>query len=168
VHIEYQRIATGVVIALAILLAGCTEVAKLSPSADAQNEADIAAIHALFEHYDRALNDGAAEDWMSLLTNDVIHMGPDRPALVGKEMVWEHVRPLFETLDIDHLVTVNELRLADDWAYVRATYTFRGTPKNGGKVTDDLGKAVYLLVRQPDNSWKVASDCYNTDHPTEY
>lgn len=162
------RSSCTAVIVVAVFFAACSESVNSSQGLDARGESDVAAIHALFTHYDQTLKEGKLEEFMSLLTDDVIMIGPDRPPLVGKEMVWQHVRPLFETLEIDHRVGVEELRLAGDWAYVRATYWFRGEAKDGREVTEDLGNAVYLVERQPDNSWRVAGDCYNTSHPTSY
>ena len=165
---SYPWKAVIVGVAAAAWLLCCTQDTTQSPSAGAQGEADIASIHAFFEQYDRIFRTGAGEGFMSLMSNNVILMAPDRPAMVGKDAVWEGVRFLFENLDMDHAVTVDEVRVSDDWAYVRATYHFRGTPKTGGRTTEHLGKAAYLLERQPDKSWRIARDCYNTDHPTDY
>lgn len=129
-------------------------------------EAEIAAIRRLFERYDSTATAGQAEQWMSLLSDDVIWMVPNQAALVGKDAVWGRVRSFF-SLNLVHVGTVDEIRVAGDWAYVRGAYTVRVTPKAEGDTTEELGKIVYILGRQADNSWRITRAIWNANHPTK-
>jgi len=160
----FQRIAI-VVVSMGALLLGCMEGAGESPSASVQNEADIAVIHAFFDRYGRTWTDGLGEEYMSLLSDDIIAMVPGAPAIVGKKAVGAGMGPVFEHNKLDFVVTVEEVRVSGDWAFVRTAIIFRGTPKDGGEAFEGIGKAVYLLERQPNDSWRIARDIYNWDHP---
>jgi len=163
---EFQRIAT-VLVGMAALLLGCKEDARPSPSTGEQNEADIAAIHAFFDQYARTWTDGLGEEYLSLLSDDIIAMVPEAPAIVGKDAIWRGMGQVFEHNKMDFVVSVQETRVADDWAYVRATFAFRGAPKSGEKAFEGIGKAIYILERQPDDSWKISRDIYNWDPPPD-
>ena len=149
------------------LLLGCREDAEHSPSAGTQNEADLTAIHAFFDQYARTWTDDLGEEYMSLLSDDIIAMVPSAPAIVGKEAIWKGMGPVFEHNKMDLVITVKEVRVADGWAFVRATFTFRGAPRTGEKAFEGTAKAVYILERQPDDSWKISRDIYNWDAPPE-
>lgn len=91
-------------------------------------------------------------------------MVPNQPALVGRDAVRGRVGPFFVDWNMDHVGTVDELRVAGDWAYVRGTYVFRVTPKAGGDTTEEVGKIVYILGRHADDSWKITRAIWNLNH----
>ena len=103
---DYRQIVSIAVVAVVAILLGCKEDAKHSPSAGVQNEADIAAIHALFDQYDRTWTDGLGEEYMSLLSDDIIAMVPGAPAIVGKKAVWEGMGRVFDHNKMDFVVSV--------------------------------------------------------------
>jgi len=49
----------------------------------------------------------------------------------------------------------------------RCTYTLTMTPKAGGETINAMpdGKALTLLERQSDGSWKIVYDCFNSNVP---
>lgn len=162
---RYQRILTSLGLLAVALLPACAEGTEHSPSAGPESETDIAVIRGLFQRYDSTATVGQAEEWMSLLSDDIIWMVPNQPALVGKDAVWGRVGPFFADLNMEHVGAVDEVRVAGDWAYVRGTYTFRVTPKAGGETTEEVGKIVYILGRQTDNSWRITRAIWNANHP---
>ncbi|MFQ6047447.1 MAG: YybH family protein [Gemmatimonadales bacterium] len=161
----YQRMVTSLALAVAALLSGCTQRPEPSRTTGRESEADSAAIRGLFERYDSTVTAGLGEEWMSLLWEDIIWMVPNQPSLEGKEAVWGRVGPFFADLDMDIVSTLDEVKVAGDWAYVRGTYTFRVTPKAGGETTEEVGKIVYILGRQADNSWRITRAIWNANHP---
>jgi len=38
-------------------------------------------------------------------------------------------------------------------------------PLEGGPVVQDRGKGLHVYRRQPDGSWKLAQDIWNSDNP---
>jgi ketosteroid isomerase-like protein len=120
------------------------------------DEADIAAIHDLFKRYDSSATAGQFKEWMSLFSDDIIWTRQDQPALAGKDAVWGDVEPLFTDLDNEHVSTLDEISVAGDMAFVRTTYTWRFTPKAGGKTDELNGMEEFVLSRQTDNSWLIS------------
>lgn len=129
------------------------------------SEEDVTAIQDLFQRFDDTANTGDAENWMTLLADDVLWMVPNQAMLVGKEAVRTRVQPFFEQLDMEHTNTVEEVEGAGEWAFARGTYTFRVTPKAGGETSEEIGKFIYILRRRSDGSWKMARAIWNLDLP---
>ena len=50
-----------------------------------------------------------------------------------------------------------------DWAWVRTSYTSRVTPVEGGEALEDVGKALVVLKRQSDGSWKASRYIWNSN-----
>lgn len=132
----------------------------------AQEEADIQAIHRFFEQWDEAANAGDDAANVLRVTDDIIWMEPNRPAIVGKDALLEDFQSSSEDHSWQDMKTVvEEIRLANDWAYVRSSYSATMVPKDGGDPSPRLGKIVDILERQSDGSWKMARDIYNSDLP---
>jgi uncharacterized protein (TIGR02246 family) len=145
----------------------CANGVERSPATDPQSKVDIAAIRGLFESFDSTATAGLAEEWMSLLSDDIIWMVPNQTSLVGKEAVWGRVGPFFSDLNMEHRSGVDEVRVAGDWAYVRGTYAFWVTPKAGGETTEEVGKFLYIVGRQADNGWRITRAIWNANRPAQ-
>ena len=62
-------------------------------------------------------------------------------------------------------ITNEEVHTAGDLAFARGTYKATLTPKQGsGRIPID-GKYMTILVRQPDGSWKIHRDIFNSNVP---
>jgi hypothetical protein len=59
-------------------------------------EADIAAIHALYDQYCDRANAGDLEGWLSLWLDNAIRMEPDAPTIFGKENIRTRFKIPFE------------------------------------------------------------------------
>lgn len=92
-------------------------------------------------------------------------MPPETPAQIGKEQIQERMKPLFDQLIVKIPITIKEVRIADDLAFSRGTYTLSTTPKAGGETTKRSGKYLTIFERQADGSWKIARDCFNYNAP---
>ena len=128
-------------------------------------EADIEAIKNLTEEYDATLKAGDLDRWMSLYTDDAVRMPPNIPALVGKDAIRNFYQPFFEQYAIDINETCEEVIVCGDWAFVRGTYTYTITPKMGGEPSRDSGKLVAFHKRQPDGSWMIYRNIWNSNLP---
>ena len=60
---------------------------------------------------------------------------------------------------------VEEVEVAGDWAWARASYSLRLVPASGGEPLTETGKYLAVFKRQPDGSWKTHRSCFNADHP---
>jgi ketosteroid isomerase-like protein len=93
-------------------------------------------------------------------------MLPGAPARIGVEAIREAMHSSFNDLDQEFdLVSIDESLVHGDLGLTRCTYSLRATPKAGGDSFDIMknGKALTLYSRQPDGSWKLVFDCFNSN-----
>jgi ketosteroid isomerase-like protein len=90
-------------------------------------------------------------------------MPPHHPAVHGRAAleVWmaSFLRVLRMTLnveDIDGRAVI---------AYVRGSYTLTLHPEGAPNPIDHVGKYLEIHKRQPDGSWLLAVDIFNSDNP---
>ena len=129
-------------------------------------EADIAAINELGNQYGLACNTGDIELYMSLWDDNGVQMPPDEPAVIGKEQIRARMGTLFNLFFMEMLsLTTEEVQVAGDWAFTRATYMLSLTPKAGGEPILVDGKDLNISKRQADGTWKIYIDCFNNNVP---
>lgn len=143
-----------------LLPAGC------SPREEADAEAVTAAVNEIWSQYSSSLNSGDIDAWLSLWTDDGIQMPPNSPPVVGKEKIRARNKAVLDQFTFDMGITNEEVRLAGDWAYARGTYAATLTPKQAGEVIFIDGKYMTILERQPDGSWKIHRDIFNSNVPS--
>ena len=128
--------------------------------------ADNDAIEGVLQRYGDLINLGDFESWLDLWDTDGRQMPPDVPARIGLDAIREAMRPAFTDTDMDfELVKIDESQVYGDVGLTRCTYSLRATPKGGGDTFDVMtdGKALTLYGRQPDGSWKIIFDCFNSN-----
>ncbi len=92
-------------------------------------------------------------------------MPPDNPAVVGKENIKAGSQSSFDLYNLKMTINTEEVRVAGNWAFARANYTYTMTPKEEGKIINGNGKYLSILEKQTDGSWKFARDCFNNNAP---
>ena len=93
-------------------------------------------------------------------------MPPGAPVVEGREAILEYARPFFEGYTIDQRYEVEEIKIADGFAFARINSTERYTPKLGAGEPLDLSlKAIFILQRQPDGSWVSTHCVWNNNAP---
>ncbi len=55
--------------------------------------------------------------------------------------------------------------LAGDVAIERVTYTATVWPAGAQSSIEDQGKGLHVYARQPDGSWRLKQDIWNSDRP---
>ena len=150
---------------LATLFLSCQSSPPVQRTGGAESAEDVAAIRTHSEAFDRAITAGNEQSSAELLTDDVIWMVPNQEALRGREAVRKRFRGLFTGLSLELHSTVDEVRIADDWAFVLGTYRLRLAPKDGGPSTDETGKLINILSRESNGTWRLARHIWNADHP---
>jgi uncharacterized protein (TIGR02246 family) len=128
-------------------------------------EADIAAIKEMLNKYGVACNTGDFDSWLSLWADDGVRMPPDAPARIGKEQIREEMKPAFEQLIFELTIpSIEDAKVYGDLGLTHCNYTLAVTPKAGGEtIVMPDGKALTLYERQPDGSWKIIYDCFNSN-----
>jgi len=153
------------IIPLVILLCftfGCQQQAEeAKPTVDI--EADVAAIESLADETMKAFNEGDLERYLSLLTDDVVWMAPTQPSAIGKDAAKNWVE--FDLITHEVAITVEEVQVLGDWAFMRAIWIGSRTQKDSGEKFEFNNKGLYLLRRQADGSWKISYVMFNSNTP---
>jgi uncharacterized protein (TIGR02246 family) len=112
-----------------------------------------------------ALNAGDAEGWVACFAPDGAQMPPNEPANLGRERIRAWSSGMLAAFRAEFSLHVDEVELTgSDWAFERGTYTIALTPRAGGSPIHDTGKYLTLYERQPDRSWLMARDIWNSDN----
>jgi uncharacterized protein (TIGR02246 family) len=127
-------------------------------------EADIEAINRVREAHVTALNRGDADAWVAAFSEDAVQMPPNEPANTGGDAIRSWTQAFLNQFSTQFSLSVEELRMAIDWAFERGTYTILLSP-GGGEAMQDVGKYITIYQRQPDGSWKMARDIWNSNGP---
>ena len=154
-------VALAAAFGVAIMIAGCTTTHAQVPS----RAADEAAIAEFNKRYLQAINDGDIAMLSSLTTDEHIMIAPGRPPLVGKAANDEANGRAFQQFRIDEAWAPVETVIAGDRAYQRGTFTVAATPRAGGSTRNTRGNFLRIYRRQPDNSWRMTRDMFNSDAP---
>jgi uncharacterized protein (TIGR02246 family) len=136
-----------------------------STQREADVEAAMTAVDEIWQRYSSSLNSGDIDAWIALWTDDGIQMPPNSPPVVGKDQIRERNKGVLDQFSFDIGITNEEVGVAGDWAYARGTYTASLTPKNGGEAIFIDGKYMTIFGRQPDGSWKIHRDIFNSNLP---
>ncbi|MHC4256453.1 MAG: YybH family protein, partial [Planctomycetota bacterium] len=135
------------------------------PSELVAQAADIAALNEALNQYAVAVNTGDFELWLSLHSDDVVKMPPDTPATIGIEELRANNEALFDNFTLEMALFPEETHADGDLGYTWGNYTFLLTPKAGGEPIYMDGKYLTISKRQPDGSWKISHDCFNSNVP---
>ena len=142
---------------VAALMAGCTSQDRTDTAADTD------AINTIWSTYESSLKAGDIDAWLSLWTENGIQMPPDEAQIVGKDRLRERNGAALEQFMFEMDITNEEVVVAGDLAYSRGVYTATLTPKEGGPSIPVDGKFMTILQRQPDGTWKIHRDIFNSN-----
>jgi ketosteroid isomerase-like protein len=163
------RLVNAICLAVVLLL-GCAPPPE--PAEGPSSEADLAAIRQLETDFVAAISRGDTGAMAKMIVKDFVAMPPDRPPIVGSEATMAYWSELFETHTLDVSTSIGEVVADDDWAFVRATNQWKATPKADADPQEGHATYLHIFQKQPDGSWKVARDIWNSDQlppdtPTE-
>ena len=131
-----------------------------------QNLPDAEAVERQWRRVIATFEDGDVDAFMALTTEDVVLMPPGESTLSSREAVRSLMEDFLGTFAIElERVSIDETVVAGGWALVRDTYVSILTPRSGGETVRARGKNVWILRRQPDGSWKVARNMWNSSDP---
>jgi uncharacterized protein (TIGR02246 family) len=158
---DMSRIVALLAASLVVVLAsGCAQ----EPQIDLQ--AEQAAIRQSAEDWEDAANAKDVDRLVGLYTPDASLFPPNAPIVTGSEgihTVWSQFveSPGFAS---SLQTTKVEISRAGDLAYAAGTYEDTREDAEGNPVTD-RGKWVTVSKKQPDGTWKVIADIWNSDEP---
>ncbi len=127
---------------------------------------DVALIGELWKEFAASAIAGDLERWLALWTEDGIQLPPGAPRRAGKAEIRHGMEPSFNLFDAHMAVRPDEIHVVGDLAYTHGAYEYVFSPKDGGEPLQGIGKFLTILRRQPEGTWKIAVDCFNSDAPT--
>ncbi len=137
------------------LAAGCAQQA--GPLSDA----DVTALRADIDRFVKLAN---ASDWAgaaALYAENATIMPPNQAAVQGRAKIqaWMVAFPKMQNFTAQ----VQDVGGQGDVAYVRGTYSMTLAPQGSMPAMKDSGKWVEVLRKQPNGSWLVVADIFNSD-----
>ena len=103
---------------------------------------------------------------MAFMAPDGSVLAPNAPTATGTDAVRKVYGGLLAmpALQISWTPTTAVASRSGDLGYTQGTYEMSFTD-SGGKQVSDKGKYLTVWKKQPDKSWKVAADVFNSDLP---
>ena len=124
------------------------------------------AIEKTREAHVAALNRGDVAAWAAAFADDGVQMPPNFPANVGRDNIHAWSGAFLGAFHAEFSLAPEEVQIAGaDWAFERGTYNITLTPQAGGEPIQDAGKYITVYQRQPDDSWAMARDIWNSNNP---
>jgi ketosteroid isomerase-like protein len=138
----------------------CLQAACTSTSDDA----DITALDRLQRQVDSAITAADIDRYLMLLSDDAVLMPPNGAPIVGKSAIGSWNESMADQFRIASYSSVDdEVIVAGDWAFRRASFDWTVVPARGGQTLRDSGKYLIVYRRHPDGSWRVARDIWNSN-----
>lgn len=129
------------------------------------NPADLRAIKEASAAWDKAWSAGDCEALASLYLADAVAMAPNKPATVGRDAIQASCRKYFAQFRETNRSAVEGIHVSGDLAVSWGTQESMTTPKAGCASVQDKSKWMTAYLRQPDGSWKILWESYNSDLP---
>jgi uncharacterized protein (TIGR02246 family) len=140
--------------------------ASMNVVAAQSTENAVKAIDKLRDAHIASLNNGDAGGWVDAFTDDGVQMPPHFPANAGRAAIRGWADGFLGAFGVDFAISPREVEVTGpDWAFETGTWEISLAPKGGGEPMQDAGKYVTVYQRQPDNSWLMARDIWNSDNP---
>ena len=128
-------------------------------------EADMEAIDALRGSFAAAMSAGDVDGMMFDYAEDAVQMPPNEPALRGTGAIRARHQAFLDQYEIVLENPAEEIFVTGDWGLLRGSYVISLTPKADGEPIQDAGKYLVTWRRQPDGTWRVAHEIWNSDNP---
>ena len=116
---------------------------------------DERTIRDLVDTWMKASRAGDTDTVLSLMSDDVIFMVPGREPF-GKQTFSANSRTM-DGVKLEGSADIRELKVLDDWAYLRNFIEITVTPPDGAPVRRS-GFTLTVLRKEPDGRWLLSRD----------
>jgi uncharacterized protein (TIGR02246 family) len=144
-----------------VLLAAAALAVAGSASAQTNDPGQLAAI---IEAYAAALRSNNVEALVALYAPNGVFMREDLPAVVGTEALRASYQKVFATLKVDLRFNIQEIEMAGDLAWLRATSMGRIKTLATGVEADESFNGLYVFRREG-GTWKIRCYLYASNKP---
>jgi uncharacterized protein (TIGR02246 family) len=135
------------------------------PAAAPLSDADVAAIRDLGPQYSQATLARDVDAAVALYTDDAVILPAGAPVVVGKDAIRDYIAGEFasDAVTTEFVFTSIQTDGAGDLAFDRGTWTWTGTVPGAAEPLTSVGKYLIVVRRQPDGSWLLVEDTWNSD-----
>jgi uncharacterized protein (TIGR02246 family) len=124
------------------------------------------AVNAVWDEYEASILAGDPDRWIELWVEDGVQLPPGNPPVVGKEAIYERISSDLDAFEYSEFVINNEdVEVNGDLAFARGNYVVTFAPKSGGDSMSVDGKYMTIMHQQPDGTWKIFRDIFNSNVP---
>lgn len=103
----------------------------------------------------------------SLYADDALMMGANEKTVRGADAIAKSFAAMHTAMSVPAFeLKAQDVLLAGDYAIETGAYSMTMKPKTG-KAMSDVGKYLVVWKHQPDGSWKILRDIYNSDQPAK-
>mgnify|MGYP006299180227 CR=1 FL=1 len=93
---------------------------------------------------------------------------PDQQGVVGTDEIRAWLQGFFDSFTVDELeISVSDHAIHGDLAVAHYHYSWSLAPAGGGEPVQETGQGLWAFERQPDGSWLIAYDIWNSDGVSE-
>ena len=167
----FRTLAFGLVVVAALATTACS--AGSGPAAaPATDTASVeAAAHHAHDLYLLAINSNNVDAFLGTVTDDIVFMPPNSPAIQGKKDVGAWVKDYFGAYQTSWDKTSKEFVVVGDLAYEWYAYKSEDVPRPDGPAKDtptviDEGNGINIYRKGADGVWRVARDAWSTAKKT--
>ena len=151
---------------LLCLTFSCQQAEEVAEGSAVDIEADVEAVKNWVKESYAAANSGDVEDYISFWAEDVIWMPPNAPIIQGISAITEMLQPYFDQVTIHHEISIEEIEIADDFAFIRINSEEKYTPRTEeGESIEANFKAIILLQRMANGTWLGTHLIWNSNDP---
>lgn len=123
-------------------------------------------VKGMFDKWVATCHAGDVEGWLALWDEGGIQLPPGAPMNVGKAAIRKAEVPLFAAFKFEtFVINVTTTYVDRDLGFACGTTTYTLAPTAGGDKMKGDAKFETLFKRQPDGSWKVFTDTFNSNVP---
>lgn len=166
-----------VLAAASLATLGCTTKDTAKPdsttpaTATLASAADPAAVRQTIDsnnaRFSAAMVKGDTSVISSLYADDAVMLGANEKAVRGRAEIAKSFAGMHTAMKIPAFeIKAQDVVVSGDHAIETGTYTMTAQPK-GAKAMNDVGKYLVVWKHQPDGSWKIIRDIYNSDLPAK-
>ena len=119
---------------------------------------DELAIRSAVETWMQASADGDLPRALALIDDDVVFVGPGRPAMRGKDAFAAASRAMDGKVRVEGASDIQEVRVFGDWAYVWTQLTITMHPTDGSAAAHRGGPGLSVWRKKADGTWVIFRD----------
>jgi uncharacterized protein (TIGR02246 family) len=142
-----------------------TAIGQASTRAAAASESDLRAIQKLHQQDIDATLARNPQALADLFTDDAVLLEPGAPAVIGKPAILadnqKDTREHPDAKVVSYKPEIKDLQVADGWAFEWDTFEATYQESQKAEVKTFRAKALRILKKQPDGSWKFARVMWN-------